>query len=183
MCGRSTRRDPFGAGTALGWGVAPRAVGAGPGHLGCPSAAHYEGIDERIIDQYVDEEISIGDYVLTGGELPALVLADSVCRMIDGVLSDEECFQEESHFHSLLEYPQYTRPAVWRGIKVPDELMTGHHENVRKWRREQSILRTLLKRPDMLEAAELTKQDKEFLAKLLSEAKKLEIKGEDGGLP
>lgn len=144
---------------------------------------HYEGIDERIIDQYVDEEISIGDYVLTGGELPALVLADSVCRMIDGVLSDEECFQEESHFHSLLEYPQYTRPAVWRGIKVPDELMTGHHENVRKWRREQSILRTLLKRPDMLEAAELTKEDKEFLAKLLSEAKKLEIEGEDGGLP
>ena len=108
---------------------------------------HYEGIDERIIDEYVDEEISIGDYVLTGGELPALVVADAVCRMIDGVLSDDECFQEESHFNSLLEYPQYTRPADWRGRKVPDELMTGHHKNVQNWRREQSLLRTAIKRP------------------------------------
>lgn len=136
---------------------------------------HYEGIDERIIDRYVDEEISIGDYVLTGGELPALVLADSVCRMVDGVLSSEECFQEESHFHSLLEYPQYTRPALWRGVKVPDELMTGHHENVRKWRRQQSILRTFQKRPELLEKADLTKEDTEFLAKLLSKTKKTEM--------
>ncbi|MGX8709194.1 MAG: tRNA (guanosine(37)-N1)-methyltransferase TrmD [bacterium] len=135
---------------------------------------HYEGIDERIIDRYVDEEISIGDYVLTGGELPALVLADSVCRMVDGVLSSEECFQEESHFHSLLEYPQYTRPALWRGARVPDELMTGHHENVRKWRRQQSILRTLRKRPELLEKADLTKEDTEFLTKLLSGTKKIE---------
>ncbi|MGX8700131.1 tRNA (guanosine(37)-N1)-methyltransferase TrmD [Caproiciproducens sp.] len=135
---------------------------------------HYEGIDERVIDRYVDEEISIGDYVLTGGELPALVLADSVCRMVDGVLSSEECFQEESHFHSLLEYPQYTRPALWRGARVPDELMTGHHENVRKWRRQQSILRTLRKRPELLEKADLTKEDTEFLTKLLSGTKKIE---------
>jgi len=136
---------------------------------------HYEGIDERIIDEYIDEEISIGDYVLTGGELPALVVADSVCRMIDGVLSDDECFQEESHFNSLLEYPQYTRPAVWRGRKVPDELMTGHHQNVQKWRREQSLLRTAEKRPDMLKTADLTKKDKEFLTKLQNSAKNNEI--------
>lgn len=142
---------------------------------------HYEGIDERIIDRYVDEEISIGDYVLTGGELPALVLADSVCRMIDGVLSSEECFQEESHFNSLLEYPQYTRPAVWRGLKVPDELMTGHHENVRKWRRQQSILRTLHKRPEMLEKADLTKEDREFLKKLLTETENAGAESENKG--
>ncbi|MDF1493241.1 tRNA (guanosine(37)-N1)-methyltransferase TrmD [Caproiciproducens sp. CPB-2] len=140
---------------------------------------HYEGIDERVIDRYVDEEISIGDYVLTGGELPALVLADSVCRMVGGVLSSEECFQEESHFHSLLEYPQYTRPAVWRGVRVPDELMTGHHENVRKWRRQQSILRTLRKRPELLKKADLTKEDTEFLSKLLSETKKTETENEN----
>lgn len=132
---------------------------------------HYEGIDERIIDEYVDEEISIGDYVLTGGELPALVVADAVCRMIDGVLSDDECFQEESHFNSLLEYPQYTRPADWRGRKVPDELMTGHHKNVQNWRREQSLLRTAMKRPDMLKTADLTKSDKEFLSKLQDSSK------------
>lgn len=125
---------------------------------------HYEGIDERVIDAYVDEQISIGDYVVTGGELPALVLADSVSRMIDGVLSDEICFQEESHFNSLLEYPQYTRPANWRGREVPPELMTGHHANVDKWRRQQSLLRTAKLRPDMLEKAELTKKDREFLS-------------------
>lgn len=135
---------------------------------------HYEGIDERIIERYVDEEISIGDYVVTGGELPALVLADSVCRMIDGVLSSEECFQEESHFHSLLEYPQYTRPAVWRGMKIPEELVTGHHENVRKWRRKQSLIRTALKRPDLLEAAELTEDDRKFLSDLREESENME---------
>ena len=136
---------------------------------------HYEGIDERIIDKYVDEEVSIGDYVLTGGELPALVLADSVCRMIDGVLSDAECFEEESHFNYLLEYPQYTRPYDWRGMKVPDELLTGHHENVKKWRRKQSLFRTLKKRPDMLENAELTDEDKTFLKEIIEDAKNSEI--------
>lgn len=135
---------------------------------------HYEGIDERIIDEYVDEELSIGDYVLTGGELPALVVADAVSRMIDGVLSDQECFQEESHFNGLLEYPQYTRPAVWRGRKVPDVLLAGHHGNVQKWHREQSIYRTLKKRPELLEQAELTKSDKFFLKKIQSESKKIE---------
>lgn len=111
---------------------------------------HYEGVDERVLDAYVDEEISIGDYVVTGGEMPALILCDAVCRMLDGVLSDAECFQEESHFHSLLEYPQYTRPAEWRGRKVPEVLLSGDHEKIRRWRAEQSLLRTRQKRPDLL---------------------------------
>lgn len=135
---------------------------------------HYEGIDERIIEEYVDEELSIGDYVLTGGELPALVVADAVSRMIDGVLSDQECFQEESHFNGLLEYPHYTRPADWRGRKVPDVLLAGHHGNVQKWRHEQSLIRTAQKRPEMLENADLAKKDKEFLQKLYSESKNIE---------
>lgn len=127
---------------------------------------HYEGVDERVLEEFVDEEISIGDYVLTGGELPALVLADSVSRMIDGVLSDPECFEEESHFNGLLEYPQYTRPADWRGREVPEVLVSGHHENVRRWRHEQSLLRTARKRPEMLERAGLTPQDCAFLEKM-----------------
>lgn len=135
---------------------------------------HYEGIDERIIEEYVDEELSIGDYVLTGGELPALVVADAVSRMIDGVLSDQECFQEESHFNGLLEYPHYTRPADWRGRKVPDVLLAGHHGNVQKWRHEQSLIRTAQKRPEMLENADLAKKDKEFLQKWYSESKNIE---------
>lgn len=130
---------------------------------------HYEGIDERVLDAYVDEEISAGDYVVTGGELPALIVADSVCRMIPGVLSDEECFQLESHYNSLLEYPQYTRPANWRGREVPPVLLTGHHENVRKWRREQSVLRTYQKRPELLDAADLTSKEKRFLEELANE--------------
>lgn len=124
---------------------------------------HYEGIDERVIEELQPEEISIGDYVLTGGELPALILADSVSRMLDGVLSGDECFEEESHYNSLLEYPQYTHPSVWRGREVPEVLLSGHHENVDKWRREQSLRRTKERRPDMLENAELTKKDREFL--------------------
>jgi tRNA (guanine37-N1)-methyltransferase len=124
---------------------------------------HYEGVDERVLDAYADEEISIGDYVVTGGELPALVVADAVCRMIPGVLSDDECFQLESHYNSLLEYPQYTRPAVWRGREVPQVLLSGHHENVKKWHREQSLLRTFRKRPELLSSAELTKADRDFL--------------------
>lgn len=127
---------------------------------------HYEGIDERVIDELQPEEISIGDYVLTGGELPALILADSVSRMLDGVLSDDECFEEESHYNSLLEYPQYTHPAVWNGREVPEVLLSGHHANVDKWRREQSIIRTFERRPDMLENADLDKQDKILLKHL-----------------
>lgn len=127
---------------------------------------HYEGIDERIIDRYVDEQISAGDYVLTGGELPALILADGVSRLIPGVLSDDSCFEEESHFSGLLEYPQYTRPANWRGLQVPEVLLSGHHANIEKWRREQSLLRTWKNRPDLLETADLDEKDRRYLAAL-----------------
>ena len=112
---------------------------------------HYEGIDERIIEEIVDEEISIGDYVLTGGELPAMVLIDCVSRLIPGVLSSEGSFSDESHFNGLLEYPQYTRPADYEGKIVPDVLLSGHHANIEKWRHEQSIERTRIKRPDLYE--------------------------------
>lgn len=127
---------------------------------------HYEGIDERVIEELEPEEISVGDYVLTGGELPALIVADSVCRMLPGVLSDDECFEEESHFSSLLEYPQYTHPSEWMGREVPEVLLSGHHANVDRWRREQSLLRTAQRRPDMLENAQLTKADSEFLSNI-----------------
>lgn len=129
----------------------------------CVLCGHYEGIDERIIDAFVDEQISIGDYVLTGGELPALVLVDCISRMVPGVLSEDACFEDESHFSGLLEYPQYTRPAEWEGRAVPDVLLTGHHANIQKWRHEQSLLRTAEHRPDMLEQYPLTKKDREFL--------------------
>lgn len=129
---------------------------------------HYEGVDERVIDELQPEEISIGDYVLTGGELPALILADSISRMLDGVLSNDECFEEESHYNSLLEYPQYTHPAVWNGREVPEVLLSGHHQNVDKWRRKQSIKRTYERRPDMLENAELTKEDLKYIEELKS---------------
>ncbi len=112
---------------------------------------HYEGVDERLLEEYEAEEVSIGDYVLTGGELPAMILADAVSRMLPGVLSDEVCFTEESHFSGLLEYPQYTRPQVWRGRAVPPVLLSGHHENIRKWRREEALAVTAKNRPDMLE--------------------------------
>lgn len=127
---------------------------------------HYEGVDERILEEIVDEEISIGDYVLTGGELPAMVLTDAVCRMCEGVLPNDEAKTLESHYSGLLEYPQYTRPPVWHGRAVPDVLLSGHHANIEKWRREQSLLRTKERRPDLLETAELTKQDRKFLDSL-----------------
>ncbi len=111
---------------------------------------HYEGVDQRLLDELVDEEISVGDYVLTGGELPALVLTDAVCRMLDGVLSDPSCFTEESFFSGRLEYPHYTRPEEWRGKRVPEVLLSGHHENIRKWREEQSLEITKKLRPDLL---------------------------------
>ncbi len=120
---------------------------------------HYEGVDERVIEEIVDEEISIGDYVLTGGELPALVLVDGIVRMLDGTLSYADCYEDESHYSGLLEYPQYTRPEEWHGRKVPEVLLSGHHANIAKWRREQRILTTLKKRPDMLESASLGKDD------------------------
>lgn len=110
---------------------------------------HYEGVDERVIEEIVDQEISIGDYVLTGGELPAMVLVDCVSRLIDGVLSSEEAFSQESHYDGLLEYPQYTRPPEYRGRSVPDILLSGHHANIEKWRLEKKIERTRKKRPDL----------------------------------
>lgn len=113
---------------------------------------HYEGVDERILEEIVDLEISIGDYVLTGGELPALVLTDTVVRLCDGVLSDSSCFEEESHYDGLLEYPQYTRPEEWNGRAVPEVLLSGHHANITAWRKEQSLERTKEKRPDMYES-------------------------------
>lgn len=124
---------------------------------------HYEGVDERIIEEIVDEEISIGDYVLTGGELSALVVVDSVVRLLEGVLPSSECFENESHYSGLLEHPQYTRPEVWHGKSVPEVLMSGHHANIEKWKREMSVLRTAAKRPDLLEKADLTEQERELL--------------------
>ncbi len=117
----------------------------------CVLCGHYEGVDQRLLDEFVDEEISIGDYVLTGGEIPAMVFCDALCRMVPGVLTNNECFTEESHFNGLLEYPQYTKPAEWRGIEVPGILLSGHHANIEKWRREKSLEVTAKKRPDLLE--------------------------------
>lgn len=126
---------------------------------------HYEGIDERVLQQMNCEEISIGDYVLTGGELPAMVVVDSVARQIEGVINTES-IQEESFSNGLLEYPQYTRPEVFNGQKVPEVLISGHHENIRSWRRRQSLERTYHKRPELLKKVELTKEDKLYLEEL-----------------
>ncbi len=125
---------------------------------------HYEGVDERFIEECVDEEISLGDFVVTGGEIPAMAVADSICRMVPGVLAEEVCFTEESHWEGLLEYPQYTRPEEWRGRRVPEILLSGHHVNIEKWRRRQSLLRTLTRRPSLLQTASLSIEDKLTLA-------------------
>ena len=130
---------------------------------------HYEGIDERFIEQCVDEEISLGDFVLTGGEIAAMAVADSVCRLVPGVLADEQCYTGESHWDGLLEYPQYTRPEVWEGRAVPEVLLNGDHARVEQWRRKKQLERTMVKRPDMFEKLSLT--DKKDLA-LLEEIKK-----------
>lgn len=119
---------------------------------------HYEGMDERVIEELADEEISIGDYVLTGGELAALVVADSVLRLQPGVLAEPQGYQEESHWNGLLEYPQYTRPEEWRGRRVPEVLLSGHHGNIDKWRAAQSLERTRARRPDLYE--KLSEEDK-----------------------
>lgn len=126
---------------------------------------HYEGIDQRVIDEIVDEEISIGDFVLTGGELPALTVADAVCRMLPGVLSEDICFEEESHFDGLLEYPQYTRPAVWKQRAVPEVLLSGNHANINQWRRAKAIEITLERRPDLLKKSDLSEKDLKLLEK------------------
>ncbi len=132
---------------------------------------HYEGVDERVIEALEPEEISIGDYVLTGGELPALILADSISRLLPGVLSDDECFTDESHYASLLEYPQYTHPSEWQGREVPEVLLSGHHQRVEQWRREQSLKRTYERRADMLENADLTEKDKMYISSLTADTK------------
>lgn len=124
---------------------------------------HYEGIDQRIVDNLIDMEVSIGDYVLTGGELPAMVLMDCVSRYIPGVLGSEVSSSEESFREGLLEYPQYTRPADFRGMRVPEVLLSGHHAQISRWRREQSLVLTKQKRPDLLLNARLTAEDKRFL--------------------
>ncbi len=124
---------------------------------------HYEGIDERLIEEIVTDELSIGDFVLTGGELAAAAVIDAVSRLTPGVLGKEESFVDESFSDGLLEYPQYTRPPVFMGRKVPEVLLSGHHENVAKWRREQALLRTAEKRPDLLAKAVLTEKDRLFL--------------------
>ena len=123
---------------------------------------HYEGMDQRVIDEIVDEEISIGDYILTGGELPAMVLIDSVSRYVDGVLKQEST-KEESFSNGLLEYPQYTRPETFLNHKVPEVLLSGNHQNIANWRKKQSIQNTYLKRPDLLDNVELSEEEKEFL--------------------
>ncbi len=124
---------------------------------------HYEGIDERIIEEIVDEEISIGDYVLTGGELPAMVLIDCISRTLPGVLASEEAYMEESHFNGLLEYPQYTRPYNFLDKEVPEVLISGHHANIERWRRQQALVRTFLKRPDLFKKLKLNEEDKKLL--------------------
>ena len=126
---------------------------------------HYEGIDQRVINKIVDEEISIGDYVLTGGEIPAMVLIDSVSRYVDGVLS-EDSISEESFSQGKLEYPQYTRPETFEDEKVPEVLLSGHHQNINKWRRQQSLKNTYLKRPELLENVELSEEDRKILNKI-----------------
>lgn len=131
---------------------------------------HYEGVDERAIEEVVDMELSIGDYVLTGGEIPAMALIDCVARMVDGVLPNSEAYSRDSHYNGLLEYPQYTRPPEFRGKKVPDILLSGHHANIETWQRKQSLYRTWKKRPDMLRRADLDDNDKKYL--LLYKGKK-----------
>lgn len=144
---------------------------SGYGHI-VLLCGHYEGVDERVIEEIVDEEISVGDYVLTGGEIAAMIVIDATSRMIEGVLDSGETMETESHYNGLLEYPQYTRPPEFMGRKVPDVLLSGHHANIEKWRREQSLIRTKLKRPDMIKKAELTEAEKEMLKKVRRKRKK-----------
>jgi len=136
---------------------------------------HYEGIDERVLEHLVDDEISIGDYVLTGGEIAAMAVLDATVRLKPGVLGSGESLLYESHTGGLLEYPQYTRPELFREWRVPEVLLSGNHAEIAKWRREQSIRRTALRRPDLLKQAQLTEKEKEFVAKLLAQQENEEI--------
>ena len=136
---------------------------------------HYEGVDQRVLDEIADEEISVGDYVLTGGELPACILVDAVSRLCEGVLSDSVCYEEESIASGLLEYPQYTRPEEFMGRKIPDVLISGNHAKIEEWKREQSIKTTFLKRPDMLKSAKLSEKELEYVNRLKSEKNNREV--------
>lgn len=127
----------------------------------CLLCGHYEGVDQRVLDKIVDEEISIGDYVLTGGELPALVVTDAIIRLLPGVLPAAACYEEESHYNGLLEYPQYTRPEVWMDCPVPEVLLSGHHKNIAAWRREMSLEITKEQRPELLKNALLTEEERQ----------------------
>ena len=134
---------------------------------------HYEGIDERVLEEIVTDPVSIGDYVLTGGELPSLVMMDAISRLVPGVLGNDDSAVGESFAGSLLEYPQYSRPAVWREKEVPPVLLSGHHANVEAWRREQSVIRTAKWRPDLLEHAELTQKERQIVKKILATEEEL----------
>ena len=136
---------------------------------------HYEGVDERFIEKCVDEEVSIGNFVLTGGELAAMVVTDAVCRMVPGVLSDEECFTGESHWDGLLEYPQYTRPEVWEGLEVPEVLRGGNHADIERWRRKKMLERTMTKRPDMMAVFQPDERDEKLLAEIKRDASRLKL--------
>ena len=140
---------------------------------------HYEGVDERFLEECVDEEISMGDFVLTGGEIPAMAVADAVCRMVPGVLPDEECFQEESHWNGLLEYPQYSRPAVWHDRAVPEILLSGDHGKVAAWRKKESYKRTMRRRPDLFAKFDESQLTTKAEKKVLQEARN-ELALEDG---
>lgn len=141
---------------------------------------HYEGVDQRVMDRLVSDEISIGDYVLTGGELPAMVLVDAVVRLVPGVLGEMASAEEDSFSDGLLEYPHYTRPRVCRGMEVPDVLLGGHHEQIRLWRRKQSLLNTLARRPELLAQAQLTDEDKIILKQVVIDLESLGLPEEIG---
>lgn len=139
---------------------------------------HYEGIDERALERIVTDELSVGDYVLTGGELPAMVMIDCISRLVPGVLNNDQSAEIESFHDNLLEYPQYTRPEVYEGQRVPEVLLSGHHKNIEQWRREQSILRTFERRPDLIKKANLTLKEQAFLEELkrdLQDKKRLQL--------
>ncbi len=130
---------------------------------------HYEGIDNRVIENYIDEEISIGDYVLSGGEIPAMVLIDGVTRLLPGVLSSEESYKDDSHYQGLLEYPQYTRPSNFRGLKVPEILLSGDHEKISEWRKKESLKATLIRRPDLFSEYDLDKKELDYIELIKSQ--------------
>lgn len=141
---------------------------------------HYEGVDQRALDTLADEELSIGDYVLTGGELAAMVVIDAVARLCEGVLPAEECYTEESFQNGMLEYPHYTRPPVWQGMEVPEVLTSGNHKNIAQWRREQSIRITLERRPALIECAQLSKTDIQYINAQKKAAEKIELLDKNG---